>query len=167
MKPQPIRTLILGIPNVGKSTLINKLSKSTKASVANTPGHTRAQQWIKVDKTLELLDTPGILPPHYEDKKYALNLALTGAMKVENLSVSELFESLIKVLLTRAKADFMNRYDLLEEDLINNDSILRAVSKRRGLMLSGGEFDIDRCELLILKEYKEGIITKIVLDELC
>ena len=167
MKPQAIRTLILGIPNVGKSTLINKLSKSTKASVANTPGHTRSQQWIKVDKTLELLDTPGILPPHYEDKKYALNLALTGAMKIENLGVSELFESLTKVLLTRAKNDFVTRYDLLEEDLVDNVSIVKGVAKRRGLMLGGGELDLNRAELLVLKEYKEGIITKIVLDELC
>ena len=167
MKPQAIRTLILGIPNVGKSTLINKLSKSTKASVANTPGHTRSPQWIKVDKTLELLDTPGILPPHYEDKKYALNLALTGAMKIENLGVSELFESLTKVLLTRAKNDFVTRYDLLEEDLVDNVSIVKGVAKRRGLMLGGGELDLNRAELLVLKEYKEGIITKIVLDELC
>lgn len=167
MKPQAIRTLILGIPNVGKSTLINKLSRTTKASVANTPGHTRSQQWIKVDKTLELLDTPGILPPHYEDKKYAINLALTGAMKVENLGVSELFEELMKVLLNRSKDNFMKRYDLTEEDLVDNTAILRAVGKRRGLIVNGGEVDLDRAELLILKEYKEGMISKIVLDELC
>jgi ribosome biogenesis GTPase A len=88
-------------------------------------------------------------------------------MKVENLGVSELFEELMKVLLNRSKDNFMKRYDLTEEDLVDNTAILRAVGKRRGLIVNGGEVDLDRAELLILKEYKEGMISKIVLDELC
>ena len=98
MKPQPIRVMVIGIPNVGKSTLINRLSKRGSASTANTPGHTRAQQWIRVDKTLELLDTPGILPPHYDSQKEAINLALIGSMKLETISVSDLVSELLIIL---------------------------------------------------------------------
>lgn len=167
MKPQPLRTMIIGIPNVGKSTLINRLSKSSSSSVANTPGHTRSQQWIKVDKTLELLDTPGILPPSYEENKEAIHLALIGSMKIENIAESELSSYLIELLLKRNKEALMKRYDLKEEDLISSTSIFKGIARRRGLLLSQGEYDINKSELLLLKEFKEGLICKLVLDELC
>lgn len=167
MKPQPLRAMIIGIPNVGKSTLINRLSKSSSMSVANTPGHTRSQQWIKVDKTLDLLDTPGILPPSYEDKISAIHLALIGAMKIENIPESELSEYLIEVLLTRYKKELMERYSLEEEDLTSNLSIFNGIARKRGFLLPGGEYDVNKAELLLLKEFKEGLIVKLVLDQLC
>lgn len=167
MKPQPLRAMIIGIPNVGKSTLINRLSKSRSMSVANTPGHTRSQQWIKVDKTLDLLDTPGILPPSYQEKKEAIHLALIGAMKIENISESELSEYLIGLLLNKYKDYLKNRYDLNDDDLENSHSIFVGIARRRGFLLKKDEYDLDKAELLLLKEFKEGLIVKLVIDELC
>lgn len=167
MKPQALRAMVIGIPNVGKSTLINRLSKRGSASTANTPGHTRSQQWIKVDKTLELLDTPGILPPHYEDKEVAIHLALIGSMKEQNVPRSELLSYLLDFLRKNHPYELQERYDLKEEDLIDEKGIIEGVCKRRGLLLRQGELDYSKGENLILKEFKEGLIVKTIIDELC
>ena len=167
MKPQPLRAMIIGIPNVGKSTLINRLSKSSSMSVANTPGHTRSQQWIKVDKTLELLDTPGILPPSYEDKTTALHLALIGSMKIENISENELSDYLFSLLKEKYPSYLIERYSLSQENLSSKEAMFEGIAKRRGLLLPQNELDISKAELLFLKEFKEGLIVKLVLDKLC
>ncbi len=167
MKPQPLRAMIIGIPNVGKSTLINRLSKSSSMSVANTPGHTRSQQWIKVDKTLELLDTPGILPPSYEDKITAIHLALIGAMKIENISESELSDYLFSLLKKKYSSFLIERYSLNEDSLVSKEALFEGIAKRRGLLLPQNELDTSKAELLFLKEFKEGLIVKLVLDTLC
>ena len=165
MKPQPIRLMIIGIPNVGKSTLINRLSKRGSASTANTPGHTRAQQWIRTS-SFELLDTPGILPPHYDNQEEALNLALIGAMKVENLSSSDLASKLISYLIKEHKQELIDKYSL-EDNELDEAKVLEGIAKRRGLILKEGQYDIDRSELLLLKEFKDGLVAKVVLDEIC
>ena len=165
MKPQPIRVMVIGIPNVGKSTLINRLSKRGSASTANTPGHTRSQQWIRVDKTLELLDTPGILPPHYDSQKEAINLALIGSMKLETISVSDLVSELLIILRKNHLDKLVERYEL--EKTETDFDILEGIAKRRGLLLTQGQYDIEKAEILLLKEFKEGLIVKTIVDELC
>ena len=136
-------------------------------SVGNTPGHTRSQQWIKVDKTLDLLDTPGILPPSYEDKLSAIHLALIGAMKIENVPESELSSYLLEVLVNKYPEKLKERYSLNDEELANEELIFKGIARRRGLLLPGNELDVNKAELLLLKEFKEGLIVKLVLDQLC
>ena len=165
MKPQPIRVMVIGIPNVGKSTLINRLSKRGSASTANTPGHTRSQQWIRVDKSLELLDTPGILPPHYDSQKDAKNLALIGSMKLETISVSDLVNELLVFLRKNHLDKVKERYSL--ENVNSDYDILEGIARRRGLLLSQGQYDLEKAEILLLKEFKEGLIVKTIIDELC
>jgi ribosome biogenesis GTPase A len=167
LKPQPVRIMVIGIPNVGKSTLINRLSKRSSASIANTPGHTRSQQWIKVSKTLELLDTPGILPPHYENNIEAIHFALIGSMKIETISTNDLSNYLIKFLKEKHPSSLMNRYALSADDLLNDETIYQGIAKRRGLLLPQGKYDLEKAELLLLKEFKEGLIVKTIIDELC
>ena len=163
MKVQPLRVMIIGIPNVGKSTLINRLTKKNAASVRNTPGHTRAQQWIRINENFELLDTPGILPPHYEDKKISLNLALLGSIKEDILPLDELYSYLIKYLKENYPNALNNRYKVdssLEEYLLTEQ-----IAKSRGLLLKGGAIDEDSTKKLVLKEFKEGILTRVVIDD--
>ncbi len=165
MKPQPIRAMIIGIPNVGKSTLINRLTKSSSTSVANTPGHTKSQQWIKVDNLLELLDTPGILPPVYDNKISAIHLALIGSMKIENIPEFLLAEYLATILIRDYPNNLKERFDLEETDLIYPSSVFLGIARKRGLLIKQGEYDINKAELLLLKEFKEGLIVRLVLDK--
>lgn len=165
MKPPAIRAMIIGIPNVGKSTLINRIAGKNKASAQNTPGHTRAQQWIKVSTQLELLDTPGVLPPNYEDQNYASNLALLGAMKDKIIPQSKLAEELLNLLCGRYSNSLMARYELTEDELkLDRYEIFKIIGRKRGILLPKGEIDIDRVEFLLLKEFKEGRIAKVVID---
>lgn len=164
MKVQPLRVMIIGIPNVGKSTLINRLSRKNVASVRNTPGHTRAQQWIRINENFELLDTPGVLPPHYDDKNVSINLALIGAIKENILPLDELYSHLIEFLLNNYSNCLYDRYKI---DLSIKDEhlITEAIAKSRGLLLKGGLLDEDSTKKLVLKEFKEGLLTKVVVDD--
>lgn len=165
MKPQPLRVMIIGIPNVGKSTLINKLTRKNAASVQNTPGHTRAQQWVRINENFELLDTPGILPPHYEDKTYSLHLALIGSIKDNILPVEDLYDYLIEFLLKEYPTTLNKRYGI--DESLSIHEITNEIAKRRGLLLKGNEYDEDKTKKLVLKEFKEGIITPVIIDKLC
>ena len=139
MKPQPLRVMIIGIPNVGKSTLINKLTRKNAASVQNTPGHTRAQQWVRINENFELLDTPGILPPHYEDKTYSLHLALIGSIKENILPIEDLYDYLIEFLLKEYPSSLNKRYGV--DETLSIHEITNEIAKRRGLLLKGNEYD--------------------------
>lgn len=165
MKPQPIRAMIIGIPNVGKSTLINRISKRNAASVQNTPGHTKSQQWIKVDNSFELLDTPGILPANYENKEYAINLALVGSIRETILPIEELADILLNYLRKYYPETIKNRYviDFNEKD--DNNSILCKIALKRGFLFKQ-EPDVSKASSLLLKEFRDGILGHISLERL-
>ena len=166
MKPQNIRIMVLGIPNVGKSSLINALVGRNSASKANKPGHTRAQQWIRLDLGFDLLDTPGILPPHYDDKQIAINLALIGSIPDEILPISFLSEELLNLLLNNYENELCNRFKI-EKPLISHQDVIEKIAISRGLLLKEGKLDIDSTEKLLLKEFKEGKIVKAIVDKIC
>lgn len=165
MKPQPIRAMIIGIPNVGKSTLINRISKRNAASVQNTPGHTKSQQWIKVDNSFELLDTPGILPANYENKEYAINLALVGSIRETILPIEELADILLNYLRKHYPETIKNRYVIDFNDEDDNNSILCKIALKRGLLLKQ-EPDVSKASSLLLKEFRDGILGHISLERL-
>ncbi|MCQ3035367.1 MAG: ribosome biogenesis GTPase YlqF [Bacilli bacterium] len=162
MKPQPIRAMIVGIPNVGKSTLINKIAKRSAASVANTPGHTKTQQWIKVSNQFELLDTPGILPSNYENKEHAVNLALIGSINENILPNEDLANKVVDYLRANHQDEFVKKYDLTLSD--NNQEVLKQIGVRRGL-LTKGEVDMPKVEVLLLNEFKKGLICRFTLEK--
>ncbi len=166
IRNKKIKLLIVGIPNVGKSSFINRISKNSKAKVENRPGVTRQNQWYTVDNTLELLDTPGVLWPKFEDKLVSENLAFTGCIKDEILDNC----ALASVLLERLKEKYVkficNRYNLKQpqiEDLLGYD-MLAEICKSRSMLKSGGEIDIDRAANTILREFREGKLGKITLE---
>lgn len=161
MKPQPIRAMIFGIPNVGKSTLINKMAKRKAASVMNKPGHTKSQQWIKVSNKFELLDTPGILQTNYEDKNKAINLALTGSINENILPDEELSNYLLDYLKKEYLDLLIKRYDI---ELSDNENILLQIAKKRGL-LENGKPNTLKASKLLLNEFKNGIIGQISLEK--
>lgn len=162
MKPQPIKAMIIGIPNVGKSSLINRLAKRSAAGVQNKPGYTRGEQYIKVDKDFILLDTPGILPMNYEDKNKAKNLALLGSIKEDILPNDQLFESLIKYLNINYPSSLVERFGI--SDLSDHVLVAKKVAEKRGL-ISNGELDLEKAYFLVLKEFKDGKLGKITLEK--
>ena len=162
MKPQPIRTMIIGIPNVGKSSLINRLAKRKAAGVQNKPGYTRGEQWISVNKDFLLLDTPGILPMSYENQKKAANLALIGAIREDILPNEALGEYLLKFLKEHYPDSLFNRFDIKE--IGDRLSVLNQIAERRKIVTSTGENDLLRAESLLLKEFKDGLLGNITLE---
>ena len=162
MKPQPIRAMIIGIPNVGKSSLINRLAKRKAAGVQNKPGYTRGEQWIKVNKDFLLLDTPGILPMSYENQKKAANLALIGAIREDILPNEVLGEYLLKFLKERYPNSLKNRFDV--EEIGDRLTVLNQIAERRKIVNSVGENDFLRAESLLLKEFKDGLLGNITLE---
>lgn len=164
MKPQPVRAMIIGIPNVGKSTLINKISGRNAASVQNKPGHTKSQQWIKVSNKFELLDTPGILPPSYEDKKDAINLALIGSINVEILPNEELAKMGFDFLKEFYPENLQKRFEYLD---LNEDAekCFENIAEKRGYLLKGGK-DIEKTYKVFLNELKNGLLGKITIERI-
>lgn len=160
-----IRALIIGIPNVGKSTLINKMAGKSIAQTGDRPGVTRAKQWIKVSQELELLDTPGILWPKFEDEQVALNLAFTGAIKDEILDVYELSLKLLEKLQQDFFKNLKEKYKLEDEhkELTVHD-LFKQIGKKRGCIIAGGEVDVQRVSVMLLDDFRGGRIGKITLE---
>lgn len=153
IKPRAIRAMIVGIPNAGKSTLINRLAKKNIARTGNTPGVTKAQQWIKVGKELELLDTPGILWPKFEDQEVGLKLALTGAIKDTILNLQDIAIYALKFLESNYPERLKDRFKLedIPEDIV---VIFNEIGKLRGCLMAGGEIDYDKVTELIIREFR-------------
>ena len=165
MKKVP-RAMIIGVTNCGKSTLINRLYGAKKAKSENRPGVTRIQQWVSVDDKVDLLDTPGVLWPKFEDERVGLNLAYTGAIRDEILDIESIAVLLTKELFDRYPELVFNRYKLSRADVEDKlpHEIFEAIGKKRGLLISGGEVDYPRTARMIIDEFRDGKIGRITLD---
>ncbi|MEI7027354.1 ribosome biogenesis GTPase YlqF [Paenibacillus sp. y28] len=169
VNPRAIRTLIVGIPNVGKSTLINRLAGRNIAATGDKPGVTKGQQWIKMGSELELLDTPGILWPKFEDQNVGYRLAATGAIKDDLLYTEDVAFFAMKHLIARYPAFLAARYDLKElpEGELEADQIVQImeqIGRRRGCIQSGGSVNLEKASMLILRELRAGTIGRITME---
>ena len=161
---RPIRAMVVGIPNVGKSTFINKLVGRASTKTGDRPGVTKGKQWIKLKKDFELLDTPGILWPKFEDMDVGIKLAFTGAIKQEILDTKTLSLELIKFLTKRFPSTLENRYKVTELDLKPPMEVLTEIGEKRGFLISGGEVDYNRASQIILDELRSGKLGNITLE---
>ena len=170
-----IRVMVIGIPNVGKSSFINRISKKSSATVGNRPGVTRQKQWIRINNNIELLDTPGVLWPKFQNNEVALNLAYTGTIKDEILETIEVGFSLLKLLIRNYRENLEERYKLDKEtidDILNSDieenekalEILHLIGKKRGAIISGGNIDEEKTAKIILDDFRNGKIGKITIE---
>ncbi len=163
---KPLRAMVVGIPNVGKSTLINCLAGEKKAKAENRPGVTVQKQWVRAGKGLELLDMPGVLWPKFDDETTALHLAATGAIKDSILQADEIAFALLRDLIRLYPAALCARYGLMPETLESDPyEVYLAIGKRRGLLKSGGDVNEERLASLLLDEFRGGVIDRITLDE--
>ncbi len=162
---RPIRIMIVGIPNVGKSSFINRMAKSRIAKVEDRPGVTRGKQWVNLDKELELLDMPGVLWPKFEDKLVGERLAFTGAVKDDIMDLEHLASRLLQFLNENYPKLIMERYNV--ETLENEEGfeILQKIGRKRGFLVSGGEINTERASITVLDEFRSGKIGRLSLEK--
>ncbi len=164
IKNRPVRAMVVGIPNVGKSTFINTYAGRACAKTGNKPGVTKGKQWIRLNKNVELLDTPGILWPKFEDQKVGLYLALIGSIKDEILNTDELSLELIKILQKNYPGVLQERYQVIEEEAPTE--ILVQIARNRNCVKKGNELDYSKAASLVLEEFRSGKLGKITLERL-
>ncbi len=159
-----IRLMIVGIPNVGKSSLINKLAGSKRAKVEDRPGVTRTKQWVKLDNNTELLDMPGVLWPKFEDQDVAVRLAFTGAISDDILDIETLAMKLLAYLAENYPDSLKERYKIELSDEDTGLVLLEKVGKKRGMMISGGEINTERAAITVIDEFRSGKLGRITLE---
>lgn len=161
-----LRIMIVGIPNVGKSSFINRVAKQNRAKVEDRPGVTRGNQWYSIAKNIEMLDTPGVLWPKFDDKIVGERLAFTGAVKDQILDTELLAVRLLDFLRSLKPADFIVRFKLDDVDLDAVDSyeLLNIIGKKRGMLISGGEINTERAAIMLLDEFRSGKLGRITLE---
>ena len=162
---RPIRAMVVGIPNVGKSTFINSFAGKACAKTGNKPGVTKGNQWIRLNKTLELLDTPGILWPKFEDQQVGLKLALIGSINDEILNRDELALELVNVLNRRYPGVLAERYQLENAGDCDTIQVLEQVARQRSCLAKGGELDLPKAARLLLDDFRSGRLGRITLEE--
>ena len=166
MEGRALKAMIVGIPNVGKSSLINRLAGAKKAKVENRPGVTLAKQWVPTKIGIDLLDMPGVLWPKFEDETVGQNLAITGAIRDAILDTEEVAMVLCSRLMKCAPKEFMSRYKLTDNEVYSLDSydLFRLVGKKRGFLMAGGEINHVRTAEMLLEEFRTGKIGRITLE---
>ena len=172
-----IRVMIIGVPNVGKSSLINRMAQKTSAQVGNRPGVTRQKQWIRLSNNIELLDTPGVLWPRLDNQKVALNLAYTGTIKNEVLEEQDVAYNLLKYLIEEYRQNVIQRYALREDiidailhnkELEENEQIVEImnyIGEKRGAIAKGNRIDLEKVSRIILDDFRSGNLGKITLEK--
>ena len=165
-KPRAARAMVLGIPNVGKSSLINRLAGAAKAKVENRPGVTRDKQWIRIGKNLELLDMPGILWPKFEDPTAGMRLAFVGSVSDEVYDVEATVKRLLEWLSARYPGRLEERYRLTREEAgADAEALMEHIGKRRGCLLKGGLLDGEKVQRLLLSDFRGGKLGRVTLDD--
>lgn len=172
-----IRVMIIGVPNVGKSSLINRMAQKTSAQVGNKPGVTKQKQWIRLSNNIELLDTPGVLWPRLDNQNVALNLAYTGTIKNEVLDDQEVAYNLLKYLIEEYRQNVIERYslkdDVIEAILSNSEleenekivEIMNYIGEKRGAITKGNNIDLEKVSRIILDDFRSGNLGKITLEK--
>ena len=159
---RPVRAMIVGIPNVGKSTFINSFAGKACTKTGNKPGVTKGKQWIRLNKNVELLDTPGILWPKFEDQDVGIKLALIGSIREELLNITELAFILLKFLIENYQGVLNSRYEIDEE--IDAVKVLESIALKRGCKTKGDNLDLDKAASLIIDDFRAGKLGKISLE---
>lgn len=167
MVNRTIRVMIVGIPNVGKSSFINRMAKQNRAKVEDRPGVTRGNQWFTIGKAFDLLDTPGVLWPKFDDPNVGEKLAFTGAVKDQILDTEQLASRLLEVLRDEYSAMLAARYKLEKYDLrpLQGYELLELIGRKRGMLASGGEIDTERASIMVLDEFRSAKLGKITLEQ--
>lgn len=161
-----IRAMVVGIPNVGKSSFINRMNRGGKAKVEDRPGVTRQNQWFVIEGGTQLLDTPGVLWPKFEDQMVAMRLAFTGAIKDQILDMEEMACELLGILRQDYREVLLERYKLQEPLNEDNYELLQDIGRKRGMLIAGGEINTERAAIMLLDEYRGGKLGRITLDRL-
>lgn len=161
---RPVRAMVVGIPNVGKSTFINQVAGRKSAKAENRPGVTRGKQWVTVERGLELLDTPGILWPKFEDPEVGLKLSYTGAVKDDVVDIETLAMHLMELLATYYPTALEQRYKITVPEHAQGLELLELCGRKRGMLISGGEIDIERMSRVLLEEYRSGKLGRFTLE---
>ncbi|MDY4919652.1 MAG: ribosome biogenesis GTPase YlqF [Phascolarctobacterium sp.] len=165
VRNRPVRVMIVGIPNVGKSTLINRLVGKNKVMAADKPGVTRGQQWVTIAKGLELLDTPGVLWPKFEDPSVGFALAATGAIKEDVFDRQDAVELLLQFLMTKYPQALEEKYNISLEAEDSVQGVMAKIATSRGCLKAGGVLDLDKVDQLVVRDFRTGRLGRFTIDE--